>query len=74
MSVPPESIEVGACYLSNDGRVRKVMRFLTDGRVRYRYRGPFGGRWRHGALDLQSFVATVERSVPCNWTPEDEQS
>jgi hypothetical protein len=40
MSAPPESIEVGQCYLTEDGRVRKVMRLLPDGRIRYRYRGP----------------------------------
>lgn len=34
MSIPPESIEVGKCYLSNDGRVRRVVKFLPEGRVR----------------------------------------
>jgi hypothetical protein len=72
MSDPPESIEVGQCYLTDDGRVRKVMRLLPDGRIRYRYRGPFSNRWRSGTLDRRSFFSTIERPVACNWTPESD--
>jgi hypothetical protein len=72
MSDPLESVEVGQCYLTEDGRVRRVTRLLPDGRIRYRYRGPFSKRWRSGTLDRRSFFSTIERSVPCNWTPEDQ--
>ncbi len=70
MSISSEGIHVGQCYLTSDGRVRRVLRLLPDGRIRYRYRGPFGGRWRSGALALPHFAATVERPVPYDWTPE----
>jgi hypothetical protein len=74
MSIPPEGPEVGQCYLTEDGRVRKVMRLLPDGRIRYRYRGPLSKRWRSGTLDHRSFVSTIERPVPCDWTPENDAS
>ena len=73
MGVPPESIQIGKCYLSNDGRVRRVMKFLPGGRIRYRYRSfPANerGPWRTGRLDIAGFAATTVREVPCNWTPE----
>ena len=66
----PESLEVGQCYLTEDGRVRKVTRFLTDGRVRYKYRGLQSKKWRWGELSCRSFACTVERSVPCDWVGE----
>ncbi len=74
MSDPSKRIEVGQCYFTEDGRVRKVMRLLPDGRIRYRYRGPLSKRWRSGTLDHRSFVSTVERPVPCNSTPESHAS
>jgi hypothetical protein len=70
MSIDPASIVVGQCYLTEDGRVRKVMRLLPDDCIRYRYRGPFSKRWRSGTLDRRSFFSTIERPVPCDWTPE----
>jgi hypothetical protein len=70
VSIPPESIEVGQCYLTEDGRVRKVTRLLTDGRVRYKYRGLLSKKWKWGELSPQTFASTVERPVPCDWTPE----
>lgn len=74
MSIPPESLEVGQWYLTEDRQVRKVMRLLPDGRITFRYRGPLSKRWRSGTLDHRSFVSTVERPVPCNWTPESDAS
>ncbi len=73
MSVPPESIQVGQCYLSVTGQVRRVMRVLPDGRVQYEARGGAVARafnWRTDILDLRSFAFSVERPVPCDWTPE----
>ncbi len=73
MSLAPEAIEVGKCYLTGDGRVRRVTDILPGGEVRYRYRSfPAARRrvWRSGSLHLDVFAATVEREVPCNWTPE----
>jgi hypothetical protein len=73
VSVPPESIQVGQCYLSVTGQVRRVMRVLPDGRVQYEARGGAVARafnWRTDILDLRSFAFSVERPVPCDWTPE----
>ncbi len=77
MATPPESIEVGRCYLSNDGRVKRVVQVMPDGRVVYEVRPghvPSTRAWRSGILDQQSFLVGVEREVPGDWTPEtDEQ-
>ncbi len=76
MAVPPESIEVGKCYLSNDGRVRRAAKFLPDGRIRYAYRSfpvPQGRLWRTGRLDVERFAETTVREVPCDWTPDAEE-
>ena len=75
MTIPPESIEVGKCYLSNDGRVRRAAKFLPDGRVQFE--GRMGhqrnaGAWRSGMQDIRSFAFLIEREVPCDWTGEDE--
>ncbi len=73
MAVPPESLEVGKCYLSNDGRVRRAAKFLPDGRIRYAYRSVpavQGRLWRTGRLNVERFAETVLREVPCDWTPE----
>jgi hypothetical protein len=72
MSVPPESIVVGRCYLTESGSVRKVTSTGSDALVRYRERvgaGPWlysgtKGRKRH------VFAAAVVREVSCDRTPE----
>ena len=59
MAVPPESIEVGKCYLSNDGRVRRAAKLLPDGRIRCAYRSfpaTPGRLWRTGRLDVERFA------------------
>ena len=38
MSVPPERIEVGKCYLMESGQVRRVLRIMPDGRFQYEHR------------------------------------
>ena len=75
MSIPISEIEVGKCYLSNEGRVRRVVKFLPNERVRYRYRSfPVTERepWRTGRLDIEGFAATTLREVPCDLRPEEE--
>ena len=73
MSLPPESIQVGQCYLMAAGQVRRVLAILPDGRVQYEQRAGHRPRWnvlRSGILGLRSFSSTVERRVPCDWTPD----
>ncbi len=75
MPIPPESIEFGKCYLSNDGRVRGAAKFLPDGRIRYAYRSfpaTPGRLWRTGRLDVGRFAETTLREVPCDWMSEAE--
>jgi hypothetical protein len=72
MSIAPESIKVGQCYLTRSGYVRRVYAIL-EGRVRYETRAnaaKLGWAWRPGIVDLKTFAAMVERPVPCDWTPE----
>ncbi len=73
MTVPPESIEVGKCYLTRSGEIRRVLLILPHGPVHYEARRAailqaFG--WHEGVLELALFAALIEREVPCDWTPE----
>ena len=73
MSISPESIQVGQCYLMETGHLRRVMRLMPDGRVQYESRPVSQGNaktWQPGMQDGRSFAFQVERSVPCDWTPE----
>ena len=75
MSLLPESIEEGRCYLA-DGRtypqVRQVLHIHSDGRVLYRSRPPrpVRDRWARGVCDLKAFALAATREVPYDWTPE----
>ncbi len=72
MSIHPESIEVGKCYLMDSGQVRRVLRIMPDGRFQYEHRMGHAAPkvWRPGTQGSHSFAAMVEREVPCDWTPE----
>ncbi len=82
MSVPPESIEVGKCYLARGYlaagrrslRVRRVKQIHPDGRVQFEQRRssvPAGHPWpMSGTMPLDAFALAVEREVPCDWMPE----
>ena len=76
MPLPPESIEVGRCYLSLSSEMRRVLHILPEGQVHYEVRPAallraFG--WREGVLELTPFAQLVERGVPCDWTPEADE-
>ncbi len=76
MIIPPESIEVGRCYLGDNGQVRRVVRLWPDGRVQYETRSRLlrnAKTWKPGMMSGPDFAATVLREVPCNWTPEQEE-
>ncbi len=74
MAVPPESIEVGKCYLVKSNKIRRVIGLMSDGRVHYEQkRGPVreGHPWPyHTVLSIGSFSAAVQREVPCDCMPE----
>jgi hypothetical protein len=72
VTTPPESIEVGRCYLTTSGQVRRVLGFLPQ-RVRFERRVRTTGSdwgWVPGLAERRAFTLVIEREVPCNWTPE----
>ncbi len=73
MSIPPESIEVGKCYLTAGNIVRRVVKVLPDQRIQYEWRGGYRTRWKAGILISREFALAVEREVHCDWTPEQEE-
>ncbi len=75
MSVPPESIEVGQCYPTDAGQVRRVLSLLPGNRVQFEHRTGTRGMktWRSGMLDLRSFAFSAEHLVSCDWTPESDE-
>jgi hypothetical protein len=76
MSVPPESVAVGKCYVTSVERGLRLLRVVLvreDGRVQYDYCNRYGLRnhgWKAGIVDQASFARMAEREVPCDWTPE----
>ena len=76
MALPLESIQIGRCYLTEEGRVRFVVGFGPAGWVRYKYRSADPHKraaWRSGRLSLQVFAETVLREVPCDWSAGGDQ-
>lgn len=73
VSLPPESIQSGQCYLTTNGQVARVMSLSAEGRVNYEFGSAavakaFG--WTAAVTDVRSFAHLIERPVPCDWTPE----
>ena len=79
MNVPPESIEVGRCYLAErreSPQVWQVVTIFPDGRLEYKAR-PINPKsrqvWRSAMTTLPHFATMVSREVPCDWTPNGEE-
>jgi hypothetical protein len=70
MTIPPESIGVGKCYLTDGNTVRRVVTVLPDRRIQYEWRGGHRAKWKAGILSGREFAQQAEREVPCDWTPE----
>jgi hypothetical protein len=74
VSIPPESLEVGKCYLAKGGRslrIRRLVQLLPDGRVQYEQRSPKTA-WQMRIQVRDVFASMLQREVPCDWTPEAE--
>ncbi len=71
MSIPPESVAVGRCYLAKGGSIRRVTSTGSDGTIRFRQRVG-AGPWSSGSKNRKrkNFALQVEREVPCDWMPE----
>ena len=74
MALPPEHIEIGKCYLTTTGQVRRPVRFLGDGRVQFEERPGLVLRkqWSMDVQCVRFFADVVEREVACDWTPEED--
>ncbi len=76
MGLPPESIELGKCYLTNTGRVWRIINLLPDGRILYEHRPghvPHMKRWQAGIIEGHlAAEILIEREVACDWKPERE--
>ncbi len=75
MTIPLERMEVGKCYLTSDGRVVRILQFLSNGSLAYRFRRvdatpPF--RWTGAVAPPKVLPFQAVREVPCDWTPERE--
>jgi hypothetical protein len=76
VTIPPESIEVGKCYLDDRRRVLHVTHVTLDSRVRFKYHEvhpTMADAWWAGMLNLRDFAVAAVREVPCDWTPEQEE-
>lgn len=76
MTIPPESVEIGKCYLGDNGKVWRVVRIWPDGRVQFEFRARSRGNakvWKPGMLDAGSFAILAQREIPCDWTPETDR-
>jgi hypothetical protein len=76
LSALPGSIQIGRCYLTSEGRVRRVLS-VEGGKVLYEAKDPdatAGSRPRMATLPVGKFVAGVEREIPCDWTLETDRA
>ncbi len=76
MSLSPESIEVGQCYLMETGQIVRIMALLPSGAVQFMQRSGHVPEWARSktrVLNLRSFAFSAERPVPCDWTLEDDE-
>jgi hypothetical protein len=76
MSIPPESIIVGRCYLTRSDQVVRIIRLQRGGYVAYVFRSSavvkaFG--WTGAQAVVQDLAYLIEREVPCDWTPETDE-
>ena len=73
MNIPVSALEVGKCYLTLPGEVRRLLRILPEGKLHYEARDAtvlWAGGWKEGVLEPTPFAALLEREVACDWTLE----
>jgi hypothetical protein len=79
MSLPPESIEPGKCYLlegEHHSWVRLVTHILPSSRIRFESRDATESRafvWAARMMHLSAFAEAAVREVPCDWVPETDE-
>ncbi len=78
MTVPVSALKVGKCYLTNTGRVWRIIQAMPDGRILYEHRSRNldSDRWSPGMLMKNTLPAEVliECEVPCDVRPEADKA
>ena len=72
MPIPLTNVTVGKYYLTRRGdtpHVRYVVSIEANGRVHYLDRTA-KKHWRPCIQERRYFASTIEREVPCDWTPD----
>ncbi len=72
MSIPPESIIPGKCFVTAGNQVRRVLS-VGEGKVTYEARGAkmIKGKWpRRSTVELGRFASDVAKEVPCHYDPD----
>ena len=70
MPVASDTLSVGQCYLSDTGKVRRVLNILPDGRVQFEARNRTnrtGLRWKRDIMSVEAFAASTEQPIRCDW-------
>ena len=73
MSIPVSEVEIGKCYLTNAGRVWRIVGLLSNGRILYEHRAGHlhqARTWKPGVLTGPLVETVLECEVPCDWSPE----
>ena len=76
MSIDFRSISVGQCYLSDTGKIRRVLNILPDGRVQFEARNRTDRTGLRSKLDIMSaeaFAASTERPIRCDWVHGEDE-
>ena len=76
MGVAAESIQIGQCYLSDTGKIRRVLNILPDGRVQFEARNRTDRTGLRSKLDIMSaeaFAASTERPIRCDWVRGEDE-
>ena len=76
MSIPPEGIQIVQCYLSDTGKIRRVLNILPDGRVQFEARNRTDRTGLRSKLDIMSaeaFAASTERPIRCDWVRGEDE-
>ncbi len=74
--IDTESIQVGQCYLSDTGKVRRVLSILPDGRVQFEACNRTDRTGLRSKLDIMSaeaFAASTERPIRCDWVHGEDE-
>ena len=75
MSVSASDLEVGKCFVTSSGQVRRILEFSNDGKICYEARGkkslPENEIWGpKTTVNAEKFASDVEREVRWDYDPD----